>query len=241
MTFTLDNAVVYDIETLPNVFTLNAQGLHTDFNSTWEISWYRDDRQQLLQWFDHLHKTQTPMIGFNNLGFDYPVINFIMMFPNCTIQQIYEKAQSIIISNDRFANMIWPNKRFAPQIDLFKIHHFDNRAKTTSLKALQINMRCDTVVESDKGFGVNYTAEEIETDLIPYNKSDTRRTKEFAHHTLKAINFRINLIDTFGIEVLNFNDSKIGSKILESRLGDHVCYDRSSGSFISALAVYTVL
>lgn len=227
--FSLDHAVVYDIETLPNVFTLNAQGLHNDFNSTWEISEFRDDRQQLLAWFNHLHQTQTPMIGFNNLGFDYPVIHFIMKFPNCTVEQIYQMAQSIIKSNDRFSHMIWPSDRFAPQIDLFKIHHFDNRAKTTSLKALQINMRCDTVVESSKGFGVNYSAQEIETDLIPYNKSDTKRTKEFAHHTLKAINFRVSLIDTFGLDVLNYNDSKIGSKILENRLGEHICYDRSSG------------
>ena len=229
MTFSLDNAVVYDIETLPNVFTLNAQSLYGDFESTWEISWYRDDRRQLLQWFEYLRQTQTPMIGFNNLGFDYPVIHFIMMFPNCTIDQIYQQAQSILKSNDRFSNMIWSNKRFAPQIDLFKIHHFDNKAKTTSLKALQINMRSETVVESEKGFGVNYSAAEIDSELIPYNKHDVKETKAFAFFSLEAIKFRASFIDKFGIEVLNFNDSKMGSKILEHRLGEHVCYDKSSG------------
>jgi len=229
MTFTLDHAVVYDIETLPNVFTLNAQSLYGDFESTWEISWFRDDRIQMLQWFNHLRLTQAPMIGFNNLGFDYPVIHFIMMHPQCTIDQIYQKAQSIITGNDRFSHMIWPSDRFAPQIDLFKIHHFDNRAKTTSLKALQINMRSETVVESSLGFGINYTAEQIDGELIPYNKHDVKETKAFTFHTLKAINFRIGLIDEYGIEVLNYNDTKIGSKILEHRLGEHVCYDKSSG------------
>jgi hypothetical protein len=46
---------------------------------------------------------------------------------------------------------------------------------------------------------------------------------------MSAINFRIGLIPQFGVDVLNYNDTKIGSKILEQRLGDNVCYDRSSG------------
>ena len=31
-------AVAYDIEVLPNVFTLNAESIDTDDNYTWEIS-----------------------------------------------------------------------------------------------------------------------------------------------------------------------------------------------------------
>jgi hypothetical protein len=46
---------------------------------------------------------------------------------------------------------------------------------------------------------------------------------------MKAIEFRVGLIPQFGIDVLNFNDTKIGGKILEQRLGEDICFDRSSG------------
>lgn len=224
----LADAVVYDIETLPNVFTLTAEPLYGDWRITWEISEFRDDRGALISWFEELRHRQTPMIGFNNLAFDYVVIHFIYFNPQATVRQIYEKAMEVI-NDDRFASTIWASDRFAPQIDLFKIHHFDNKAKTISLKALQINMRSPTVVDSPVEFGTNLTFEQIQRDLIPYNCHDVQETKRFAFYTMKAIEFRIGLIDQFDIEVLNYNDVKIGVKMLEKRIGEAICYDRSTG------------
>lgn len=229
MTFTLDNAVVYDIETLKNVFTLAAEMLNSDIKSTWEISFRRDDRRSLFEWFNYLTANQIPMIGFNNENFDYPVIHALFKNPSMTVDQIYTKSQEIIQGNDRFTHNIWPRERFAPQIDLFRLHHFDNKAKMTSLKALQINMRSPTVVDSPVEFGTNLTIEQIDRDLIPYGEHDVKETKRFAIISRGFIDFRIDLIPQFGVEVLNYNDTKIGEKILEQRLGDDVCYDRSSG------------
>lgn len=229
MTFTLDNAFTYDCETFPNAFTLHARSLYGEQQATWEISEFKDDRQHLMQWFNWLAKTQSPMIGFNNLNFDYPVIHFIFHNPNCTVQQIYQKAMSIINSQDRFGHMIWANDRFAPQIDIFKIYHMDNKAKSTSLKALQINMRSESVVDMPVPVGTTLTQQQIEELLIPYNIHDVDETHKFILYSIDAINFRISLIEQFGIDVLNWPDTKIGSKIMESKLGDNLCYDSSSG------------
>ena len=43
--------------------------------------------------------------------------------------------------DDKFSHTVFPSDRFVDQIDLFKIHHFDNKAKMTWLKALEFNMR----------------------------------------------------------------------------------------------------
>ncbi len=226
----LDNAVIYDIETFPNCFSLHMQMLHSDVSATWEISHFRDDKRELMQWFQWLAQTQTPMIGFNNIHFDYPVIHYLFRNPQATVEQIYDKAMGIINNfNDRFAHTIWPNDRFTPQIDLFKIHHFDNRAKTTSLKALQINMRLPSVVDMPVEVGTILTQQQVNESLIPYNVHDVKATKQFAHFSMDAIKFRLELVEQFGADVLNWPDTKIGSKILEQRLGDELCYDRSSG------------
>lgn len=225
----LDNSIVYDIEAYPNVFTLDMEMLHGDTRATWEISHFRDDRKALLEWFNWLAATQTPMIGFNNINYDYPMIHFIMMNPNCTVEQIREKNDSIINSKDRFGHLIWERDRFAPQIDLFKINHFDNMAKSTSLKALQVNMRLPNVVESSVGFDEILTVEQVDNDVISYNIHDVKSTKEFAHHNMQAMEFRTSLIEQFGADVMNWPDTKIGSRMMEAKLGKELCYDYSTG------------
>lgn len=226
---TLDNAIVYDEECFPNLWTLQMECLHNDQRAVWEISEFRDDRHELRQWLNWLAANQVPMIGFNNEGYDYPMLHYLWMNPDATYHDLYKKNQSIIGSDDRFGSMIWARDRLAPQIDLYKVHHFDNKAKITSLKALQVNMRAKTVMESTVPFGAPVTAVEVETDVLPYGFHDVSETKRFAWQSMGAIEFRLGLVDQFGVECLSWNDTKVGEKMLEQRLGDDVCYDRSSG------------
>lgn len=230
MPISLEHAIVYDIETTPAAFTMNVIGLYSDLNMTFEISRYRDDRAALFQWFAYWQMTETPMIGFNNLGFDYVVLHEIYNNQYMTVEDIYDFAMSIINSNSRFGPQVWQSDRFAPQIDLYKIMHFDNPAKRTSLKALEINMRSETVMEMPIAFGVELTEQQVREVLIPYNMHDVSETRKFAHLIMDAINFRIGLSDTLRGDCLNFNDSKIGSKILEQRLGDDLCYSKDTGT-----------
>lgn len=223
----LQNAVVFDIETYPNCFTFHMEMLNSELSSTWEISHFRDDRAALLEWLNWIANTQTPMIGFNNIHFDYPVVHYLFYNPNATVEQIYVKAMEIIRGNDRFGNTIWADKRIAPQIDLFKIHHFDNKAKTTSLKALQVNMRSKSVEDLPIEVGTWLNEQQINDLLIPYNKHDVKETKQFAHFSMDAIRFRLDLIPQFGVDVMNYNDTKIGEKILESRIPKDLLYDYS--------------
>lgn len=221
----LTRAVVYDIETYPNVFLLAAESYSDDVRAVWEISDWRDDREQILTWFAHCRDNSIPMIGFNNNHFDYPVIHHLYKNPTASAADLYNKAQQIF-AGDRFDNIIWQRDRFAPQIDLYLIHHFDNRAKTTSLKALEINMRSPFVVDLPFAPGTILTREQTQHVLAPYNQHDVSETKRFARYSAAAIEFRAGLTEQISGDVLNFNDTKIGEKLLEQRLGD-ICYNRN--------------
>jgi len=219
MTLSLERALVGDIETLPNVFTLNVQGLYDSTDMLFEISDQgRDDRQQLIAWFYHWQDTQTPLIGFNIVAFDYEVLHYIYQNPYVSVEDIYAYAMDIIRSNNRFGG-VYPSDRFLPIIDLYKLWHMDNRAKSTSLKALQVSMRSESVMEMPLPFDQPLTRAQIDQYLIPYNRHDVAETKKFAHISMDAIKFRIGLMDTLKGDVPNWNDTKIGSKILEQRLG----------------------
>ena len=237
----IQDAIVYDIECFPNVFTFNAYSLFDDWESTWEISEFRDDRQALFQFFWYCHQNHIPMIGFRNVPYDYPVIHFLYHKPNATYPEIYAKSYSIINSDDQFEHTIWDNQFFAPQIDLSSINHFDNNAKRTSLKALEINMRSQNVIDMPLTVETFLTQDQTNCILVPYNKHDTSETKKFAHFCMPAIKFRISMIDQLGRECVNYNDSKIGSKLLEMRLGDAICYDRSTGRKVKRQTVRSVI
>src|SRR5690606_30546717 len=111
---------------------------------------------------------QDRMVGFNNYGFDYPVLHFILNNFNVTPLDIFNFMFAIIKSEDRFGHVVWDNDQIVPQVDLFKIHHFDNKAKQTSLKVLEFNMREQTIMDLPFQPGTMLTSEQI-GHLIDYN------------------------------------------------------------------------
>ena len=191
----MNDRIIYDIETYPNVFTLAAE--HADYPIKWyfEISPWRHDGAEIYAWFIWMVSRNAQMVGFNNVGFDYPVIHILArMNGNETAERLYAKAMQIIGSQDgnRFEHMVYPKDRIVPQIDLFKIHHFDNKSKSTSLKALEFNMRMDNV--EDLPFPVGTVLNQEQTRVLRhYNGHDTTATKKFYVHTLPMIEFREKL------------------------------------------------
>lgn len=218
------NAVVYDVECLPNYFSLYAADLNTDTEWYFEISEFRRDNHALYAFLAWLRDNDWYAIGFNSVGYDYNLIHAFMTEPvGFGPERFYAVSQSIIKSTDRFGVTVRPTDRYIKQIDLYKIHHFDNQAKSTSLKALQVNMRSESVLESEIPFDVPISQADIDRVMIPYNRHDVTETKKFALISMPMIDFRLSMMDQIKGDVINFNDTKIGKQLLEQRLED-VCY-----------------
>jgi hypothetical protein len=219
---------IYDIEVFPNCFTLAAE--HCDYPMRWcfEISDYRDDSVALIEWLHWLRDTDQVMVGFNNVGFDYPIVHMLLKMGKVTPKVLYEKAQAIIGSQDldRWQHQVYPSDRVIPQIDLYMIHHFDNKARTTSLKALEFNMRLDNVSDLPFPVGTVLNPEQIVV-LRRYNMHDVAATKRFYHESLDRIRFRQELTARHNRDFTNHNDTKIGAEIFQMSLeGAGVqCYD----------------
>lgn len=203
------NDVIFDIETFPNVFTacfkvVGGPGVF------FEISDRRRDNYALWK---YLH-TCRRLIGFNNLHFDWPIIQEFLDNPDCDAALLYRKAMDIIGSGDNRSSMeftIWNPK--IPQIDLFLINHFNNKAKSTSLKKLQFNMRSRRVQDLPFPVGTCLTFDEIDT-LLGYNAHDVTETEKFYEKCLPAIELRESL-DPYWI---NQSDTGLGRKYFEREL-----------------------
>lgn len=224
--------IVYDIETLPNLFSLTAMDATTGEVWVFEMSERQNDILLLVAWLRYLQENKIDMVGYNNIGFDYPIIHFILLANGLvTVEQIYEKAMSIINSYDKFAHTIWPNDWFIPQIDLFKIYHFDNQAKSTSLKALQFNMRSDSVEDMPIAHGTMIQADQIPA-LLSYNLHDVTETAKFLGKSMEQVEFRRYLSDLYNRDFMNHNDTKIGKDYFIMRLEEQnpeACYMRGDG------------
>jgi len=177
------------------------------------------------------------MVGFNNLGYDYPVLHWILQGNLNRFSQpqlndiIYQKSIAIILTpwEDRFSNSIYPNQEIVRQVDLSKIHHFDNRNKRTRLKMLEINMRLPFVEDLPFLPGTILTLEQMQI-LVDYNRYDVFATKQFYYESLPLIKFRDKLTKKLNHDFTNHNDTKIGKDFLvmelEKRLGPDVCYTK---------------
>jgi len=215
---------VYDIESYPNIFTLcavygNGKGIRV-----FEVSDRKNDTELLLEWLRNLYTNNHKMAGFNNIGYDYNIVHRIIEMAKEVVgttdrvelsaELIYSWTCEIIDSHKggRWGTTVKESEVMIPQVDLFKIHHFDNPAKATSLKMLEFNMRSENVEDLPFPVGKVLTHDEMDV-LIGYNKHDVMQTLKFLSFSKDAIVLREQLSVDYGWDCTNFNDTKIGKEL----------------------------
>ena len=218
----MSNDYVYDLETFPNVFTLAVEHAEAPIRWSFEISDWRNDSKEIIEFLRYLADTKARMVGFNNLSFDYPVLHTLMRMGHSDAKTLYDKAMAIIHSQDddengRWMHQVKPTDRYVEQIDLFKIHHFDNKARATSLKMLEFNMRSRNIQDLPFKVGTMLTQGQLPV-LKQYNAHDVSETKAFLHKTMDMIKFREELTHKYSRDFMNHNDTKIGKDYFAMKL-----------------------
>lgn len=232
---------IYDIETYPNCFTFCA--IDTDGNNSvvFECSTRRNDICSFFDWLDQRRRNKDRLVGFNNKDFDYPVVHDLLSVREKAVTvsgkavatRAYKKAMSLIRSDEKFGRAVNVSDEYVKQVDLFKINHFDNKARSTSLKLLEFNMKSDNIEDLPFPVGTELTDDQIDV-LLKYNMHDVKETLRFYGHTLPMLKFREELSDKYKRDFINHNDTKIGKDYFIMRLEEEMpgsCYKRDKGSF----------
>jgi hypothetical protein len=174
-------------------------------------------------------------VGYNNLRFDSQVVEYILRnYQNwhelsgleiCAL--IAQKAADTIhdANYDVFPEYKeeWLSLK---QLDLFKIHHFDNKNRRVSLKRLEFEMDLENIEEMP----IHHTKENMTQDEIALTRdyciNDIMATYEFYKITIgetehplykeeNKIELRQDIYEEFGIPCLNYSDSKIGDEMIK--------------------------
>lgn len=206
---------VYDIETLKNFFCATFVNFADPSDvHVFVICPWRNDFQALI---DFLYQAELKLVGFNNLGFDYPVLHDLMTHTDEAdemsgaelVELIY--ARSAFVLSEDFRREY--DKPLIPQLDLYRIWHFNNKARMTSLKYLQINMNWPDVREMPFHHSHNVKPGAEEADVLGYNLNDCLSTMAFYALSKGKIKMRKVLGAKYKRDFRNSPDTKIGESI----------------------------
>lgn len=199
------NDWVYDVEFFMNFFCVGFRSFPDgERRILFEISERKDEREELLAFL------QTPgmrLIGFNNNAYDYPVLHYLIERPNEKLHVWWSDIQRQLFADER--QDIYQKDRKVFQIDLYKINHYDNQARSTSLKWLEFTRRWykvqDLPVDPSKKVDPS-----IYNQLIDYNWNDIDFTFVFAEECMEAIQFREDMSKKLKKNVMDMSDVALG-------------------------------
>jgi hypothetical protein len=195
---------VFDLETL-DVFTATYLDKDSDETRVFVIDNELDDRELMFEFLDN---EVAGLIGFNSINFDAQILEYMYRNPDCTPGDIRRYAQIITSDNDRQLDV--PEWRLRHKhLDLYRIHHFDNKNKRTGLKWCEFSMDLENIEDMPSdGEGENWLQM-----ILSYNLNDVIATKELYKRTIDMIELRKQLTKMYGINLINASDSKIGSEL----------------------------
>jgi hypothetical protein len=227
------NVLIYDIETMKEVFLIVVYDPQEDKYYEFKLNQWHNELDKFAKFSDE-HKDHY-WVGYNNLRFDSQVVEYVLRnydrwhhlsaLDICGI--IAQKAADTIHD----ANYdVFPEYREEEltnkQIDLFRVHHFDNKNRRVSLKRLEFEMDLENIEEMPIHHSkTNLTPDEIQLTK-DYCKNDVDATYQFYKVTIgdcthplyrgdNRIELRLDIQEEFGIPCLNYSDSKIGDEMIK--------------------------
>lgn len=224
--------VIYDIETLKEYFLVVCLVPGEPYH-TFKVSAEQNNLDAFARFTEKYSNHY--WVGYNNLRFDSQVVEWVIRnheywhdlssLEICA--KIHQKAKDVI---DDANHDVFPEYReqdlSLKQIDLFKIHHFDNKNRRVSLKRLEFEMDLENIEEMpivhDK---TGFTSEDIQL-ITDYCINDVWATYQFYKITIgdtdhplykgnNQIELRQDIEEEFDIPCLNYSDSKIGDEMIK--------------------------
>ena len=222
----LTKLYIYDIETYKEAFTFSIVRSDGKHKNTFECSAFSNQIDRILKCLDYLHDNDCYLVGFNSMNFDWPVVQEIVTKRESLPKTgkgiasfVFKQAQKQIDSfkGDRFGNTVKYEDQYVKQIDLFKVHHFDNKARMTSLKLIEFNLRMHNLVDLPYDINQQLTRDMI-NKIKSYNEHDVEATRLFFNQSISQVDFRFQLTEKYNKSFLNHNDGKIGKDYFQMRL-----------------------
>ena len=213
---------VMDYETLYDCFTGVFENYKTSETKSFVICRIQNDYVKFIEFLHENINNKEWHISYNGLAFDAQVTHYILdnetslgSYDGYEIANlIYNYAQKCIekSNNKQFADYA-PWKMKIGQIDVFKMHHWDNPAKRSSLKWIQYSMDWQNILDMPIHHETKITTQEQVDTILEYCVNDVRSTKEIYNRSKSQIGLRKELTKTYGINLFSASEPRISKEL----------------------------
>jgi len=213
---------VMDYETLKNCFIGVFEHYKTDERKVFVVCKQRNDLAEFASFLNECVTKNQWHISFNGLNFDAQITQYVLdvqkklasLDGESIAQALYKFAQETIIIRDRGVPPDFPEWELKiNQIDLFKMNHWDNRAKMSSLKWIQYSMDWQNVEEMPHPHYEPISNDNQLKMVIEYCINDVRSTKKILEHSKEQIQLRQTLTKEYGIDLYSASEPRISKEL----------------------------
>ncbi len=210
-----------DYETLSNCFIAVFEDIKSEHREIFVIHESRNDLVPFLTFLMKNIKYNEWHVSFNGLGFDSQITEYFLTNGHDLLEMsgdeiarfIYSKAQ-YVIQKQRDGEFLdfSPRDLQIRQIDVFKLNHWDNPAKRSSLKWIQYTMDWINIIDMP----IHHTSEIVNSqipEIINYCINDVRSTKQIMHLSKEQINLRRALTEEYNIDLFSASEPRISKEL----------------------------
>lgn len=227
------NVRVADIETARGGFLYIDKDVKTGEYQVFRVDRYVNDLYRFVKYLKDEHFEY--LVTYNGLNFDAQVIQWILhnfkdwydLSGGEIARRIGEFSSDIIDdTNHGLFPPYMEEHLWVKQIDLMRIHHYDNEARRTGLKWLELGMDMLNIEDMPHSHLLEDFTEEMIQEMIGYCRNDvdatemlywiTRGITEIEEYKGNdKIQDRLDTIEELGfpIKTMNYSDVKIGDEL----------------------------
>ena len=220
---------VMDYETLSNCFVAVFESVKSTER---EIFTVHADKNEILEFITFLERNiayNEWHVSFNGLGFDSQITEHVLRNKEQLLNQdgetiarfIYGKAQDVISRQNRQEFLEFSLRDLQiDQVDVFKLNHWDNAAKRSSLKWIQYTMDWHNIMDMPIHHTAEITSEQI-PEIITYCINDVRSTKQIMQLSKSQIELRKTLTEEYNINLFSASEPRISKELFLHFLSSH--------------------
>ena len=212
---------VMDYETLSNCFIACFEDIKTEDQEIFVCHSSKNDILDIVSFLERNIAYDEWHVSFNGLSFDSQITEHILWNKEQLLEQdgdtiakfIYEKAQDIIRrQNEGEFSEFSPRDLQIRQVDVFKLNHWDNPAKRSSLKWIQFSMDWKNIIDMPIHHSTDIRADQI-SDIITYCINDVKSTKEIMFRSREQIALRKSLTEEYKIDLFSASEPRISKEL----------------------------
>ena len=216
------NHWVMDYETLVYCFVGVFKHYKTEETKVFAICKQRNDFSKFLEFLKENTENKEWHISYNGLAFDAQITHYIIkhykdwksMKGEDIAREIYSYAQSCIDKAHSGEFQEYPEWHMCiKQIDVFKLNHWDNMAKRSSLKWIEYTMDWDNILDMPIHHDTEINTQDQLDLVIEYCINDVEATKEIFNRCKPLIALRKNLTEKYNINLFSASEPRISKEI----------------------------